>query len=660
MSRQPGLIALPAALLLPGLARADAGGAAMPDMTMDLLAQTRARLGAIVDHLVAAPAEWQRLEGQVAAAMMSGEGVRAIAYLLILLVVGGGLEWLYWTYAIPARRALEATTGGSPRQVLLLGLRRLWLKFFGLVVFTVATLGTTGALTWPPGVEDTVVTATLALVALRTVWLVADLLLAPGAPALRLVPVEPRAVAPAALATLVVAGLLVAGYFLPGLVERTLQAPHCAAVLGLLCGTATMVLLLALCLYVLAPADRARLRARSRRLPRFPRAFLAACLVLAVYVLWLAGSGDAALIVADIAVVLALQAVLHDVVFSFWREEIAAEAMLDADDRAGRPDPALVPSLVLPVARLVVVLLGLGLGALALASPLADMAMRGERSPLLDFGLDVLGVVALGLLADLAWIATKSTIDHRLAQIGPIDPHAGEVGPNARLVTLLPLLRTTAAVVLIIVFAFSAMWALGIEVTPLLASAGVVGIALGFGTQTLVRDIITGIFYLAEDVFRIGEYIESGSSTKGTVERITLRTVALRHHNGPLHFVPFGDLGTVRNTSRDWVIIKFNIPLPLDVDSEKVRKLIKKVGEAMLLDPEIGPMIREPLKGKLYRIDPGVKIFRCKFETAPGKQFDVRALAYKQLESALRAAGIPFADFQGAGPTPVLGGEDQR
>ncbi|RJF87241.1 mechanosensitive ion channel family protein [Oleomonas cavernae] len=654
------MLAAAGAVLLPGLARAQAGGAAMPDMTMDLLAQARARLWTIIEHLVAAPAEWQRLGGQVSAGMMSGEGVRAVAYLLILLVVGGGLEWLYWTYAIPARRALEATPAGSPRRVLLLGLRRLWLKFFGLVVFTVAILGTTAALTWPPGVEDTVVTVTLMLVAIRLVWLAIDLLLAPGAPALRLVPVESQAVLPAAVATLAVAGLLVTGHFLPGLIERTLQAPHFAATLSLFCATATMLLLLGLCLGILAPADRVRSRLRAGRLPRFPRAFFAACLVLLVYLLWLVGSGDAAVIVADIAVILALQTMLHDAVFSFWREEIAAEALMDADDRVGRPDPALVPSLVLPVARLVVVLLGLGVAALALASPLADMAMRGERSPLLDFGLNVLGVVALGLLADLAWIATKSTIDHRLAQIGPIDPHAGEVGPNARLVTLLPLLRTTAAVVLIIVFAFSAMWALGIEVTPLLASAGVVGIALGFGTQTLVRDIITGIFYLAEDVFRIGEYIESGAATKGTVERITLRTVALRHHNGPLHFVPFGDLGTVRNTSRDWVIIKFNIPLPLDVDSEKVRKLIKKVGETMLLDPEIGPMIREPLKGKLYRIDPGVKIFRCKFETAPGKQFDVRALAYKQLESALRAAGIPFADFQGAGPTPVLGGEDQR
>ena len=163
--------------------------------------------------------------------------------------------------------------------------------------------------------------------------------------------------------------------------------------------------------------------------------------------------------------------------------------------------------------------------------------------------------------------------------------------------------------------------------------------------------MISGVFFLIEDVFRIGEYIESGTSTKGTVEHISFRTVALRHHNGPLTFVPYGLLGTVRNDSRDWVIDKFNIPLPLSVDSEKIRKMIKGIGEDLALDPELGPLIREPLKGKLYRVDPGIKIFRCKFMTAPGCQFDVRTAALKGIEAALVEAGISLA---GAGPQTIL------
>ena len=210
---------------------------------------------------------------------------------------------------------------------------------------------------------------------------------------------------------------------------------------------------------------------------------------------------------------------------------------------------------------------------------------------------------------------------------------------------------------LAVTLALSSLWALRIEITPLLAGAGVVGLAVGFGAQALVRDVIAGIFFLAEDVFRVGEYIESGSTTKGTVERITLRTVALRHHNGPLYFVPYGSLGSVRNNSRDWVIEKFNIPLPITVDSEQIRKMIKKIGIEMLADPEVGHMMRMPLKSKLARVDPGVKVFRCKFQTAPGNQFDVRAQAFKRIEAALRAEGINFADgatvvMQPAGAAP--------
>jgi small-conductance mechanosensitive channel len=89
---------------------------------------------------------------------------------------------------------------------------------------------------------------------------------------------------------------------------------------------------------------------------------------------------------------------------------------------------------------------------------------------------------------------------------------------------------------------------------------------------------------------------------KGTAERITFRTVALRHQNGPLHFVPYGTIGSVRNNSRDWVVDKFEIPLPVTVDSERIRKLVKNIGLEMLEDPELAMIIDVPLKAKLYRI----------------------------------------------------------
>jgi small-conductance mechanosensitive channel len=189
----------------------------------------------------------------------------------------------------------------------------------------------------------------------------------------------------------------------------------------------------------------------------------------------------------------------------------------------------------------------------------------------------------------------------------------------------------------------AALSELGFNIAPLLASAGIIGIAVGFGAQTLVRDLFSGACFMIEDVFRIGDYIEAGTA-KGTVEKITFRTVALRHQNGPLHFVPYGSLGSVRNNSRDWVIDKFEIPLPIDVSSERIRKMVKKIGQEMMEDEKLAKIITEPLKAKLYRIQPGAKIFRCKVQTPPGMQFEVRTEAYRRIEHALADAGIPFAD----------------
>ena len=250
----------------------------------------------------------------------------------------------------------------------------------------------------------------------------------------------------------------------------------------------------------------------------------------------------------------------------------------------------------------------------------------------------------LGKIAEAAVTLLVGWYAWRLFETGlAVKLSREEGGPQSRARTVQPLLRAVGRLVIGAIALMSALSSLGLNIAPLLASAAVVGIAVGFGAQTLVRDLFSGASYLIEDVFRIGDYIEGGNA-KGTVERITFRTLALRHQNGPLHFVPYGSLGSVRNNSRDWVIDKFEIPLPIGVDSERVRKLIKKIGLEMLQEPELAPIIDMPLKAKLSRIDPGVKVFRCKVQTPPGKQFEVRSDAYRRIETALKENGIEFAD----------------
>ena len=112
--------------------------------------------------------------------------------------------------------------------------------------------------------------------------------------------------------------------------------------------------------------------------------------------------------------------------------------------------------------------------------------------------------------------------------------------------------------------------------------------AIGFGAQTLVKDIISGVFFLADDAFRVGEYIDVGD-VMGTVEHISIRSLRLRHHRGPVHTIPFGEIQHLTNFSRDWAIMKIEFRLPFDADLEKVRKIIKKVGQTLMADPVHGP-----------------------------------------------------------------------
>jgi small-conductance mechanosensitive channel len=140
-------------------------------------------------------------------------------------------------------------------------------------------------------------------------------------------------------------------------------------------------------------------------------------------------------------------------------------------------------------------------------------------------------------------------------------------GQRARLSTLLPIFRNILFVVVIVVAVMMALAALGVEIGPLIAGASFVGVAIGFGAQGFVRDVIAGMLYLLDDAFRVGEYIQSGNY-KGTVEGFSIRSVRLRHQRGAVYTVPFSLLGAVQNQSRDWVIDKLTVGITCDSDIE--------------------------------------------------------------------------------------------
>jgi small-conductance mechanosensitive channel len=184
---------------------------------------------------------------------------------------------------------------------------------------------------------------------------------------------------------------------------------------------------------------------------------------------------------------------------------------------------------------------------------------------------------------------------------------------------------------------------MGVEIGPLIAGAGVIGVAIGFGAQSLVRDVIAGVFYLLDDAFRVGEYIQSGNY-KGTVESFSFRSVRLRHQRGALYTVPFALLGAVQNQSRDWVIDKMTVGITYDSDVDKARKIIKQIGLELAQDPEFAPLIIEPLKmqGVDALGDFAVQI-RMKMMTLPGENFVIRRKALAMIKQQFTANGIKFA-----------------
>lgn len=214
---------------------------------------------------------------------------------------------------------------------------------------------------------------------------------------------------------------------------------------------------------------------------------------------------------------------------------------------------------------------------------------------------------------------------------------------TSRISTILPVVRNLILGAVIAIAGLVIISTAGVDVAPLLAGFGVLGLALSFGSQTLVKDVVSGIFFLAEDAFRIGEYINTGKLV-GTVEQISLRSIRLRHHNGPIHTIPFGQISSVTNYSRDWGTIKFELRFDRDADLEKIRKTAKKVGIGLLDHPEFGDYFLVPVKMQgIHDVNETSMVVRFKFTARPGKPTLIKREAMKRLLVAFKEAGLPLA-----------------
>ncbi|MDB5415519.1 MAG: mechanosensitive ion channel protein MscS, partial [Rubritepida sp.] len=310
------------------------------------------------------------------------------------------------------------------------------------------------------------------------------------------------------------------------------------------------------------------------------------------------------------------------------------------ETRANRYMPALrsLISMVITGAVLILLMEAWGLNSLA-------WFQHGRWGGRLVSAVATIGIT-LGVSL-VVWEAANTAIQRHLKNL----PKDGSAARSARVRTLLPMLRTAIGVLLAVIVGLTVLTEIGINVAPLLAGAGVVGLAVGFGSQTLVRDVITGIFLLFEDAVAVGDTITVGGLS-GTVEQLSIRSIRLRALDGSVHIVPFSAVTTVTNQTRDFGYAVVDVALDYSVDTDEAVMLLRHVGESMREDEAWAPQLLAPLEvmGIDKMTDMGV-FLRARIMTPPARRLAVGRELNRRIKQHCDANGIKLFSAK-APPAP--------
>jgi moderate conductance mechanosensitive channel len=601
------------------------------------------RLAAIREHIAALartipdlPAQFSRAHARVTADL--GENGRVKALLLLAFFVGLGslVEWLFRQ----ATQRMRARIDTFPLETVSDRLRLVGLRFafaVGLVAaFALGSIGPFLAHDWPALLRELLFGNLAAFLALRVAMVVGRLLLAPYLDRFRIIPMDTAAARFWYRRLVAFVAWFAFGWVAVGLGVTLGYSLEARQLVAYVLGLGLVAIALEAVWRRPAALDEGS-EASSPASRRFGRGAASTALTVGVVLLWVLWVIHASASFWLVLVVMALP-------LSIGVSRRAVENFLRPP--GSPPGTEGAPSvLAVCIERGIRALLILGAVAVLAWGWGVDLThYRGQETLLGRLADGVLSTVVIVLIADFLWHAAKAALDRKLAEVADIgQPNTDEARRRARLRTLLPIFRNILFVLVIVVAALMALSAMGVEIGPLIAGLGVLGVAVGFGAQTFVRDVIAGMFYLMDDAFRVGEYITAGRY-KGTVEGFSIRSVKLRHHRGPIFTVPFSLLGAVENMSRDWVIDKISIGVTYDSDLVLAKKLIKQIGLDLAKDPDLGPLILQPLKmqGVDELGDYAVQI-RAKMMTLPGEQFVVRRQAYTMIKKAFDENGIKFA-----------------
>jgi small-conductance mechanosensitive channel len=611
-----------------------------------------AHVSAVREHLAALAAALPDLPNQFAhgtdllQADLAGRGRFPILRLVLVFgALGCGAELLFRKATQRVRRRLDGLPVASVGERLRLIVERLVFAAGLVAVFAIGSVGAFLALDWPPMLREIILGYLIAVVIIRIAGIAGDFVLAPNHDRFRMIPMDRTAARFWCRRLRLFVGWFAVGLVTVGLL-RTLDFS--------LAGRQLVAYALGLGLMAIAleavwrrPSghvrDAARAPGETRRFGHGSQNVLLSIGIVLLWVFWVARTMPSFWLLLIIITLPLASAVARRTVDHLLRPP----GSLQVED--GMPS---VTAVCIERGMRALLIIG-AVFVLAWGWGVPLDTLTGQDTLLSRTVHGVLSAIIILLVADVLWQATKAAIDRKLAGAAdPGLPNTDEARRRARLRTLLPIFRNILFVTVIVVAVMMALAAMGVEIGPLIAGLGVLGVAIGFGAQSLVRDVIAGMFYLLDDAFRVGEYIQSGNY-KGTVESFSFRSVRLRHQRGALYTVPFALLGAVQNQSRDWVIDKLTVGITYDSDIDLARKLIKQIGLQLAEEPEFAPLIIQPLKmqGVDAFGDFAVQI-RMKMMTLPGENFVIRRQALAMIKKAFDANGIKFAY-----PTVQLAGD---
>jgi moderate conductance mechanosensitive channel len=237
----------------------------------------------------------------------------------------------------------------------------------------------------------------------------------------------------------------------------------------------------------------------------------------------------------------------------------------------------------------------------------------------------------------LIWVALDAWITGALAARSS---HDWTRRRSSRVQTLLPLVRNGIMIILIVLTGIAVLANIGVDVTPLIAGAGVFGLALSFGSQQLVQDVITGIFILAEDTIAIGDSVSTGDRS-GTVESISLRTIRLRDGDGALHSIPFSTVKALKNSSRNYGVLRPRFTIPSTLDPNVVLDEMRSAAATLREDPRFaGAIMTDITDLGIDEINPGAVVVSGSFRTSPSRQTELARAFNALFHDGLAARGI--------------------